>query len=137
MPAEWIEHSRTFISWPVQDSMVYPEDYAAVSEWYAQIVKAIAEFEPVTVIVNPADLDRVKLIFDEDNIECLPIEHNDAWLRDNGPTFIVNEQGEAAGVNWGFNAWGGKYTPWELDDKVAPQILEFVGLPKFDAPFVM
>jgi agmatine deiminase len=137
MPAEWVEHSRTFISWPVQDSMVYPDDYTAVSEGYAQIVKAIAEFEPVTIVVNPTDLARVKRYFNEANIEFLPIEHNDAWLRDNGPTFILNEQGEAAGVNWGFNAWGGKYSPWDLDDQVAPQILEHVGLQKFDAPFVM
>jgi agmatine deiminase len=137
MPAEWVKHSRTFISWPVQDSMVYPNDYETVSEGYAQIIKAIAEFEPVSVVVNPADLERVKLSFNEDNIEFLPIEHNDAWLRDNGPTFIVDDQGGVAGVNWGFNAWGGKYSPWDLDDQVAPQILEFAGLQKFDAPFVM
>jgi agmatine deiminase len=137
MPAEWVEHTRTFISWPVQESMVYPDDYAAVSEGYAQIVKAIAEFEPVTIVVNPMDLTQVKLFFSEDNIDFLPIEHNDAWLRDNGPTFILNNQGEAAGVNWGFNAWGGKYVPWDLDDQVAPQILEHLGLKRFDAPFVM
>jgi agmatine deiminase len=137
MPAEWVKHSRTFISWPVQDSMVYPEDYETVSEGYAQIIKAIAEFEPVTVVVNAAVLARVKLYFTENNIEFLPIEHNDAWLRDNGPTFIVDGQGGVAGVNWGFNAWGGKYEPWDLDDQVAPQILEHVGLKRFDAPFVM
>lgn len=137
MPAEWVEHSRTFISWPVQDSMVYPDDYEAVSEGYIQIIKAISEFEPVTVVVNAALMARVKLFFTESNIEFLPIEHNDAWLRDNGPTFIVNGQGAVAGVNWGFNAWGGKYSPWDLDDQVAPQILEHVGLQKFDAPFVM
>jgi agmatine deiminase len=137
MPAEWVKHSRTFISWPVQESMVYPDDYEAVSEGYAQIIKAIAEFEPVTVVVNAANLARVKLFFTETNIEFLPIEHNDAWLRDNGPTFIVDGQGGVAGVNWGFNAWGGKYSPWDLDDQVAPQILEHVGLRKFDAPFVM
>ncbi len=137
MPAEWVKHSRTFIYWPVQDSMVYPEDYDQVSEGYTQIIKAMAEFEPVTVVVNAADLTGVMLHFTEPNIEFLAIEHNDAWLRDNGPTFIVNDQGGVAGVNWGFNAWGGKYSPWDLDDQVAPQILDFVGLPKFDAPFVM
>lgn len=137
MPAEWVKHSRTFVSWPVQDSMVYPEDYETASEGYAQIIQAIAEFEPVTVVVNAAAVARAKLYFTEANIEFLPIEHNDAWLRDNGPTFIVNEQGGVAGVNWGFNAWGEKHKPWDLDDQVAPKILEHVGLQRFDAPFIL
>lgn len=146
MPAEWEKHARTFISWPVQDSMCYPEDYARVCRGYAQIIQAIAEFEPVTVIVNPADLEKVNRYLNISElqnksaafvIEVLPIQHNDAWLRDNGPTFIVDNKGEVAGVNWKFNAWGEKYTPWDLDDQVAPQILKRFGLVRFDAPLVM
>ncbi|MDB5055448.1 MAG: agmatine deiminase [Bacilli bacterium] len=137
MPAEWAKHARTLISWPVQESMVYPDDYEAVSQGYAEIIKAIAEFEPVTIIVNAGDKTQVESFFDDSKIECLAIEHNDAWLRDNGPTFIVKDDGEIAGVNWGFNAWGGKYSPWDLDDQVAPQILEQFGIKRFDAPFVM
>lgn len=138
MPAEWAKHERTFISWPVQDSMVYPENYANVTAAYAEIIEAMAEFEPVTVVVNPDDLEKVKERFaGNSNVDCLPIEHNDAWLRDNGPTFLLNEQGVLAGVNWSFNAWGGKYSPWDLDDAVAPQVLEHVGVRQFDAPLVM
>ncbi|MFC5450816.1 agmatine deiminase family protein [Paenibacillus aestuarii] len=137
MPAEWTNHERTFISWPVQASMVYPEDYAVVTKGYADLVKAIAEFEPVTVIVNPSDAEQVKALFDETNVEFLTIPHNDAWFRDNGPTFVLNEQQEIAGVNWKFNAWGGKYAPWNLDDEVAPQIMETYGVKRFDAPIVM
>ncbi|MFC3769765.1 agmatine/peptidylarginine deiminase [Paenibacillus sp. GCM10012303] len=137
MPAEWAEHERTFISWPVQASMVYPDQYDRVCDGYAQIVKAIAEFEPVTVIVNPDDAERVGRYFDVPNVELLPIPHNDAWFRDNGPTFVVNPEGDVAGVNWKFNAWGGKYAPWDLDDGVAPQILERYGVRRFDAPLVM
>ena len=137
MPAEWEKHTRTLISWPVQDSMCFPEDYETVCQGYAQIIQAIAEFEPVTVIVNPSELDTVKQLFHEENIDVLAIAHNDAWFRDNGPTFVVNEQGEVAGINWTFNAWGGKYAPWDLDDQVAPQILEQFGLQRFDAPLVM
>lgn len=138
MPAEWAKHERTFISWPVQDSMVYPENYANVTAAYAEIIEAMAEFEPVTVVVNPDDLEAVSARFaGVSNVDCLPIEHNDAWLRDNGPTFLLNEQDELAGVNWGFNAWGGKYSPWDLDDAVASQVLEHVGVRQFDAPLVM
>ncbi|TGE33515.1 agmatine deiminase family protein [Desulfosporosinus sp. Sb-LF] len=137
MPAEWAKHMRTFISWPVQASMCYPEDFEAVCRGYAEIIQAIAEFEPVTVVVNPGDLENLAQIFQNERIECLSIEHNDAWLRDNGPTFLVHDSGELAGVNWRFNAWGGKYAPWDLDDQVAPQILDSVGLKRFDAPLVM
>ncbi|WP_058300791.1 agmatine deiminase family protein [Gorillibacterium timonense] len=137
MPPEWAPHSRTFISWPIQDSMCYPDAYSEICEGYSELIRAIAEFEPVTVIVNPEDLDRVKARFTENNISCLAIEHNDAWLRDNGPTFVAAQDGALAGINWRFNAWGGKYAPWDLDDQVAPQILDHYGVRRFDAPLVM
>ncbi|WP_407272749.1 agmatine deiminase family protein [Radiobacillus sp. PE A8.2] len=137
MPAEWENHNRTVISWPVKDSMCFPADYETVSKGYAEIIRAIAEFEPVTVIVNLSELEAIRNRFDEENIEFLPFEHNDAWFRDNGPTMIVNDEGEVAGVNWHFNAWGGKYEPWDLDDQVAPQLLKHYGMRQFNAPIVM
>lgn len=137
MPPEWGKHERTFISWPVKESMCFPEDHESVSRGYAEIIQAIAEFEPVTVIVNPDELETVERLIGGPGITLLPIEHSDAWLRDNGPTFVLNPEGQLAGVNWKFNAWGGKYAPWDLDDKVAPQILDSLGLSRFDAPLVM
>lgn len=184
MPPEWQRHQRTFVAWPVQDSMVYPGNYAQVARGYQDIIRAIAEFEPVTVITNPDETAQVHQFITAadttwpsaagdstaDNawpsaaggsspdqpiipipgpatqtspaqplfpIDCLAIPHNDAWLRDNGPTFVVNQAGELAGVNWRFNAWGGKYAPWDLDDQVAPAILANSRTPRFDAPLVM
>lgn len=139
MPAEWTQHERTFISWPIQASMVYPEQYEAVCASYAEIITAIAEFEPVTVVINPDDEGLVRSFVNmkQENVTLLPIEHNDAWLRDNGPTFIQNAEGKLAGVNWKFNAWGGKYSPWDLDDAVAPQILKQADITQFDAPLVI
>jgi agmatine deiminase len=137
MPAEWTQHERTFISWPIQASMVHPEQYEAVCASYAEIIEAIAEFEPVTVVINPADEQLVRSFVKQENVTLLPVMHNDAWLRDNGPTFIQNDEGKLAGVNWKFNAWGGKYSPWDLDDAVAPQILKHTGITQFDAPLVM
>lgn len=137
MPAEWAPHERTMLSWPVQASMVYPGNFDEVCGGYTELVKAIAEFEPVTLVVNPEDVERLHPVFAGHSVELLAIPHNDAWLRDNGPTIVVNEEGERAGVNWGFNAWGGKYSPWDLDDAVAPAVLEHLGLRKFDAPLVL
>jgi agmatine deiminase len=137
MPPEWGKHERTFISWPVQESMCFPDNHESVCQGYAEIITAIAEFEPVTVIVNPEDVEQVERMVGGSNVTLLPIEHSDAWLRDNGPTFVVNNEGALAGVNWKFNAWGGKYSPWDLDDAVASQILEHSQITRFDAPLVM
>lgn len=137
MPPEWAEHERTLISWPVQASMCFPDEHESVCRGYIDIVKAIAEFEPVTVVVNPEELETVRELVGGPRVKLLPIPHSDAWLRDNGPTFLVNSQGQLAGVNWKFNAWGGKYSPWDLDDKVAPQVLEHFGVRQFDAPLIM
>lgn len=137
MPAEWTTHERTFISWPVKESMCFPENHESVCLGYAEYINAISEFEPVTVIVNPKDLTHVQKLFQASNIEFLPIDHSDAWLRDNGPTFIKDEKDNLAGVNWHFNAWGGKYAPWDLDDKVAPKILQHFNIKEFDAPFIL
>ncbi|MCL7747533.1 agmatine deiminase family protein [Halalkalibacter alkaliphilus] len=137
MPAEWTTHQRTFISWPVQDSMVYPDDYEHVWNGYAELVHAIAEFEPVSIVTNRDDIEKLKAIFVDERVGFLPIEHNDAWLRDNGPTFVKNADGDIAGINWIFNAWGEKYSPWKLDNDVAPKILEHFNIKKFDAQIVM
>jgi len=151
MPAEWEPHARTYIAWPVRDSMVHPDRYAEVCRGYEEIIRAVAEFEPVTVVVNPEDVreggpddrrgdkERAERVEPPSGgrIERIAIPHNDAWLRDSGPTFLVDGKGNLAGVNWKFNAWGGKYAPWDLDDAVAPQILEHAGALRFDAPLVM
>ncbi len=144
MPPEWHTHERTFLSWPVQSSMCYPEDYHSVcTQYYVELVKAIAEFEPVTVIVNPDDVmsvyEQIETIEGElvYPVDLLAIEHNDAWLRDNGPTFILDQQGKIAGVNWQFNAWGGKYAPWDLDNALAGKLLDHYQIRRFDAPFIL
>ncbi|WP_223067283.1 agmatine deiminase family protein [Paenibacillus caui] len=137
MPPEWAEHERTLISWPVRESMVFPEQYEEVSQGYLELIRAIAEFEPVSVLVNPEDVSRVRALFTEDNIEILPLEHSDAWLRDNGPTFVLNQARQRAGINWGFNAWGEKYAPFDLDNQVAGKLLSRFGIPQFDAPIIM
>lgn len=137
MPAEWSEHQRTLISWPVRESMCYPEDHEEVCRGYAEIIEAIAEFEPVTAIVNHTDAKIIERFIENPGVEYLFIDHNDAWLRDNGPTFLRNDRGELAAVNWRFNAWGGKYSPWDLDDALAPKILNHMGVKYFNAPLIM
>jgi agmatine deiminase len=136
MPPEWERHSRTLMAWPVKEA-VWPEPFDAILPAYAEIVKAIARFEPVTLVVKP-DLiaNAVAYCGSASNIELLPLAHNDSWMRDSGPTIIWDGHGQLVGLNWIFNAWGGKF-PYELDNLVAPQILNHLRIPCTDLPLVM
>ena len=137
MPAEWQRHERTLIEWPVQASMVWPDDYNEVCAGYAQVARAISAFEKVTMIVDDTTTagDARKLC--GDRIEYLTIPHNDAWCRDNGPTFLLDQDKKLAGMNWQFNAWGGKYPRYELDNQVAPAVLAYFNVPRFDSPLIL
>jgi len=139
MPAEWDPHERTIIEWPVKASMCYPENHAAVLTVFANIIKAIAEFEPVTVIINESDRLEAENYFEDrtEKIDIIVIEHNDSWARDNGPTFVINDKDEIKGLNWRFNAWGEKYLPYDLDDAVAPTLLEHLQVDCISVPLVL
>lgn len=136
MPAEWEQHERTLIEWPVKDSLIWPENYEQVCEGYASVVKAIAEFEKVTLIVND-DTERAAKALCMENAEYLTIPHNDAWCRDNGPTFLWDKEKHLSAVNWKFNAWGEKYLPYDLDNEVAPKVLEYFKVSYRNAPIVL
>jgi agmatine deiminase len=134
MPAEWARHSRTFMEWPIKEAL-WPEPFDEVLSAFSNIALKIAEFEPVTMIVNPNLLNQAKG-FCGSSIDFLELPHDDSWMRDNGPTFVLDGNRQIAGINWLFNAWGGKY-PYELDNMIAPLLLEHVGAPCFDVPVVM
>ncbi|WFR55421.1 agmatine deiminase family protein [Anaerocolumna sp. AGMB13025] len=136
MPGEWEKHERTIIEWPVKDSLVWPDNYKEVCNGYAAVVKAISEFEPVTLIVNPSDKETAKNLCGQ-AATLLELPHNDAWCRDNGPTFLRNNKKELKGINWKFNAWGEKYKPYNLDNEVAPRVLNHLNVPVIDIPIVL
>jgi agmatine deiminase len=63
---------------------------------------------------------------------------NDAWARDHGPTFLVGPRGsEPALVDWGYNAWGGKYPPFDLDDQVPKYVAQFTGRRRFEPGIIL
>lgn len=136
MPGEWNKHERTFIEWPVKASLVHPENYEEVLKGYKEVVQAISEFEPVTVIINEGE-HHPYLTEMREYAELLEIPHNDAWCRDNGPTFVYSGEGALTAINWKFNAWGEKYKPYDLDDKVAKIIAEYYKVPVTDEGIVL
>lgn len=105
-------------------------------EAWAAAARAIAQFEPVVMAARPEDAKEARQKLGR-GIEVWPVEIDDAWFRDSGPTFLVNNRGGRAGVDWMFNAWGRKYRPLEGDDAVAARILRRLRMPRYLAPLVM
>jgi len=128
MPAEWAPHARTWMMWPTRDEVW--DDMDATRKNYVAIAHAIREFEPLTMLVQPADRAGAQTLLGSD-IEMLEHPINDSWARDAGPCFLINDKGARAGASFGFNAWGGKYTPFDGDASAAQAILNAADVPVF------
>jgi agmatine deiminase len=125
------------MAWPCREE-IWGEGMDAAREAFADVARAIAEFEPVTMVCNPADVSEASLILgNRTSIDVMSIEIDDSWLRDSGPTFLIDRQSTLAGVAWRFNAWGEKVKPYANDAAVARRILDHLKVRRFDAPFVL
>lgn len=126
MPAEWEPHTQTWMVWPER-----PDNWRLggkpAQAAFSAVAEAIARFEPVTVCVSTAQFENARARL-SDAIRVIEISNDDAWVRDTGPTFVVDDQSGVRGVDWTFNAWGGLdgglYFPWLRDDQVAAKILQ-------------
>ena len=135
MPAEWHPHDRCWMAWPCREAH-WGERLDAAREASAEVARAIAAFEPVTMIANPENLAEVSLRCGA-GVACLPMAHDDSWMRDTGPTFVVDAKGGVAGVDWRFNAWGELFHSYDRDAAVARAVLEHLGLPRYAPPLVL
>ena len=137
MPAEWEPHSRCWMAWPCREE-IWGEHMDAACTAYADVARAIADFEPVTMVCNPSDVAEASLTLGNGTpIDVVSMEIDDSWLRDSGPTFLLDRNGHLAGAHWRFNAWGQKFQPYSRDAVVAKRILKHVGARRFRAPFVL
>ena len=139
MPAEFAPHAGTWMLWPQR-----PDNWRLgakpAQKAFAAVARAIAQFEPVTVGVNHSQYHNARQMLPPE-VRVVEISNNDSWMRDCGPTFVINGQGAVRGIDWKFNAWGGLYNglyfPWDLDDAVAQKVLEIEGVDRYKAPIVL
>ncbi len=127
-PAEWEPHESTWIAWPV-NADTWPGTFERIPAAFATFAAAIARFEPVNILAGGASVienarplidaacEEVSATFD---VQFVDIEINDSWCRDYGPIFLnhkapTGNDAPQIAVDWGYNAWGGKYPPWEKD----------------------
>ena len=145
-PAEWERHLGTWISWPRPEGISFPDKYHTVPANIAAIVREIEKREEVHINVPNENwryivdqqlraggcvMKRVKFHF---------IKTNENWTRDHGPAFVVKKVGkkrQVAVVDWGFNAWGGKYPPYDADDAVPTHIAREYKLKLFQTDVIM
>jgi len=130
MPAEWAPHERTIVCWPARETM-WGERFAAAKEEHAAVVNAIASFEPVTLAVDPSQEAEARAAVRGD-VDIVAIPLDDSWARDSGPIFVVGGAGRA-GVDFGFNAWGEKFAPYDADAQFGGRVLEHLGEERIDA----
>lgn len=133
MPAEWEPHERCWMMWPCRRS-VWP-DMAATCRAYANVAHAIRRFEPVSMICPPADAAEARRLLGSD-VEIVEWPIDDSWSRDAGACYLVDDRGALGGVDFRFNAWGGKYAPFDQDDAVAERMIEFAGARRFRSALV-
>jgi agmatine deiminase len=139
MPAEWAHHSGCWLIWPERPDN-WRQGGKPAQAAFSAVATAIATAESVTVAVSARQYDNARSELPA-HIRVVEISNDDAWIRDCGPTFVVNDAGDVRGVDWDFNAWGGLvdglYFPWAQDDAVARKVLEIEGADRYKAPFVL
>jgi len=139
MPGEFEPHSGCWMAWPERTDN-WRLGAKPAQEAFAAVATAIAASEPVTMAVSDAQFENCRALLPPE-VRVVEVSTDDAWLRDTGPTFVVDGNGRRRGVDWKFNAWGGTegglYFPWDRDDRVAAKVLEIEGDDRYRAPIVL
>ncbi len=143
-PAEFAKHTATWLSWPHKEES-WPGKIETVYPIYALLVKLVSEGEKVCInVVDEAmkqsaisHLEKVNT--DLKNIHFYIHPTNDAWCRDHGPAFLINPNADQKKiiVDWGYNAWGNKYPPYDLDDVIPTLIAQQYKIPVVNPGIVM
>lgn len=143
-PAEFAAHDAAWLSWPHKEAS-WPGKIDSIFPYYAQFIRVLSLTERVCINVRDEAMKRFALGHIEKagavtgKIEFYFHPTNDAWCRDHGPAFLIRPGAEApkAVVDWGYNAWGGKYPPFDLDDDIPTKVANRFGLPVFYPGIVM
>ncbi|WP_245568954.1 agmatine deiminase family protein [Nocardia concava] len=138
MPAEHAAHRRTWMAFPPVGSEITatPEAVDEARAAWSAVAHAVAEFEPVTMVVDPADAADARRMLSS-AIELLEAPLDDAWMRDIGPTFVHAADGSVAAVDWVFNGWGQQdWARWDKDSAIGRAVATAAGVPIIDSPLV-
>jgi len=138
MPAEWEPQYAIWLTWP-HNELTWPDGMLAeVEETYVGIIRALHTAQKIKLLVRDTDrAARIRLTLDREavalsQIDFVTLAAEDSWIRDYGPTFLVQpEQHQLAMVNWVFNAWGNKYDDLIADDRIPDELNKRLNIPMF------
>ena len=142
MPAEWAPHDATWLSWPRSDCVSFRGELDGVLLTFAEMARVISQFEPVRISVTDIQMEaNVRAFLSGRNVPLANIgfHHvptNEPWCRDHGPTLVARDN-EVAVVDWTYNAYGGKFRPFDSDDAVPRVIAGQLGLRLFQPGIVL
>jgi agmatine deiminase len=129
MPAETAPHDRMWMAFPREGELMGDTSAArdATYDAWASVAHAIIEFEPLTMVVDPSERERARRTLSAD-IEIVEAPLDDFWIRDMGPTFVIDDDtGALAGVDWIFNAWGDQGGSFARDALIAEFVIAQTG----------
>ena len=139
MPGEFEPQERIWMLWPQRPDNWRLGAKPAQRSW-VEVATAISQFEPVTVGVNHDQYENARNLLPAE-VRVVELSSNDAWMRDCGPTFVVNDKGDVRLIDWDFNAWGGLYDglyfPWDKDQMIPLKLSELAGVDRYKAPLVL
>jgi agmatine deiminase len=145
MPAEWEAHRGTWLSWPHKEAS-WPGGFEPIPGIFAEIVRHLVPHEEVHINVGDAALEAsARGVLAQAGVPTAPVifhqnPTNDAWCRDHGPVFVFRETAgrlEQLILDWGYNAWGNKYPPFDLDDVIPSRIGAELGIPVISPGMVL
>jgi agmatine deiminase len=123
------------MAWPRRIEL-WQEHLEAAREDTLKVARAIARFEPVTLLTDPQDVAEARRRCGY-AVKAVSMPIDDSWLRDSGPTFLVDPAGARAAAAFTFNAWGGKYQPHDQDAAVGGRVAALAGLPVYRSRLVV
>lgn len=126
MPGEFCPHERTVLCWPARQEGLYGNRFSDAERAHAEVARAIAAYEPVTVIADTRQIERARTIAGG-SIDVVELPIDDSWFRDSGPIFVHEIDGSPLALNWEFNGWGGKFTPFDNDATIASRWADHAG----------
>ncbi len=141
MPEEGERHQRTWMAFIASYDIWAENQVPEVQRNLASIAKTIAQYEPVSMLVRKQDYDIAMALLGDLNSHNYPIEliefnMNDLWMRDTGPTFVINEEGQKSAVNFNFNGWG-EDQAYEFDSKVADFVAQQAGVQSIRSSLIL
>jgi agmatine deiminase len=134
MPAEWEPHRGTWLAWPHRRSD-WPGKFSPIPAVYSEIIRTVSPFEMINLIV-PDESTGVKVRSalikagaDPAHLSVWATDTDRSWLRDSGPIFVKDRDGQTVALDWRFNAWA-KYTNWRYDDRIPEAVAGWRKLPR-------